>query len=179
MDWAATDMQTVDNRSPNGHLLSRQQVLRGVKVLKTMIRHVITFLHVLENGYLGGRGKDMLLFSTYLSFYWTDFYKQGLVLKLRTCCIELAGTRVPASPFRGVPGSWKVGLLPALLPRFEILWGLWAWIWDNCEGLVLGKPNLKLWWQSTLKLESSDLYGHFASVIHVTNVKLNLKQNLR
>ena len=98
-------MQNVDNGSPNGHLLSSQLLLRGVKGLRTMIRHVITFLHMLQNGYLEGRGKDMLLCSTYVSFYWTGFYKQGLVLKLRTCCIELAGTRVPTSPFRGVPGS--------------------------------------------------------------------------
>ncbi len=35
-------------------------------------------------------------------------------LKLGTCSIGLAGTRVPASPYRRVPGSLKVGLLPVL-----------------------------------------------------------------
>ncbi len=32
-----------------------------------------------------------------------------------TCSIQPTGTRVPASPFEGVPGSWNVGLLPALV----------------------------------------------------------------
>ncbi len=33
-----------------------------------------------------------------------------------TCSIGLVGIRVPASPSKGVLGSWKVGLLPTLLP---------------------------------------------------------------
>ncbi len=37
--------------------------------------------------------------------------------------IRLAGTRVPASPFKGVPGSWNVGLLPALVSTP----GLWMY----------------------------------------------------
>ncbi len=33
--------------------------------------------------------------------------------------IRPTGTRVPASPYEGVPGSWKVGLLPALIYTVE------------------------------------------------------------
>ncbi len=39
---------------------------------------------------------------------------QELVLKLRNSSMGLANPQVPASPFKRVPGSLKVGLLPAL-----------------------------------------------------------------
>ena len=48
---------------------------------------------------------------------------------IKTCSIGLAGTQVPASPSKGVPGSWKVGLLPALISSncvMLIVWTLFA-----------------------------------------------------
>ncbi len=57
----------------------------------------------------------------YRGFYWPDPHKSGLIKKLRPCSMGLAGTRVPASPSKGVPGSWKVGLLPALVHMPQLL----------------------------------------------------------
>ena len=69
-------------------------------------------------GYLGTRVPRVLasrleysiipIFPIYLSI-------SPIVRDSPELSIELPGTWVPASPTKGVPGSWKVGLLPALV----------------------------------------------------------------
>ena len=43
------------------------------------------------------------------------FYESFLSMWNKDSLLRLVATLVPASPSKGVPGSWKVGLLPALI----------------------------------------------------------------
>ena len=66
-------------------------------------------------------------FVEYLSSYWSDLDEQGPILKLRTCFIGLVNQRVPASPNKGVLGSFQlyqldIGLSPASTS--------WFCLWD-------------------------------------------------
>ena len=51
----------------------------------------------------------------YLWFYWSDFDKIGLILKLRSSSVGLASPRVPASPREASSRVQKVRLVPALV----------------------------------------------------------------
>ncbi len=80
----------------------------------------------------------------------------GLVLKLRPCSLGLANPRVLESPFKGVPGSQIVGLLPALV--LCVLWAAHAWkshhSWNHVHA-QLGRRWYRLRHESSLKTESN------------------------
>ena len=87
----------------------------------------------------GGRGIIKLKLLTYLGFYWSDFGKQELVLKLRICSI---GAGYPRVHLRGYPGPEKLDsfqLYIKVLPGSGMV-TLWGANGSSDKGCCLTAP---------------------------------------